>query len=196
MWQQKIAEWCRTPHVDPMLATLVMTVIGADRPGLVQMVAARVADHGGNWLESRMCRLGGQFAGILRVEAPAERRDELVNALRTLDVDGLRVIIHAEGGPSTGAAMTAKGSLATLELVGMDRPGILRSVSGVLATHGVNVEELSSERVNAPMDGGVLFQARATVFVPVDVKLSTVRSDLEKIAADLMVDLKLLPVEK
>lgn len=179
-----------------MLATLVMTVIGADRPGLVQMVAARVADHGGNWLESRMCRLGGQFAGILRVEAPAERRDELVNALRTLDVDGLRVIIHAEGGVVSGTGNASKGSLATVELVGTDRPGILRSVSGVFAAHGINVEELASERVNAPMDGGVLFQARAKVFVPAEVRLSAVRIDLEKIAADLMVDLKLSAIER
>ncbi len=175
-----------------MLATLVMTVIGADQPGLVQMVAARVADHGGNWLESRMCRLGGQFAGILRVEVLREKRDELVNALRTLEVDGLRVIIHAEGGALSAPA--AGGSLATVELVGNDRPGILRSVSAVFAAHGVNVEELASERVSAPMDGGVLFQARATVFVPANVKLSAVRTDLEKLAADLMVDLKLLPV--
>lgn len=174
-----------------MLATLVMTVIGADRPGLVQMVAARVADHGGNWLESRMCRLGGQFAGILRVEVPRERRDELVSALRTLEVDGLRVIIHAEG---AAAVVAAGGTLVTLELVGTDRPGILRSVSGVFAAHGVNVEELASERVNAPMDGGVLFQARATVFVPPTVKLAAVRADLEQIAADLMVDVKLAPV--
>jgi glycine cleavage system regulatory protein len=180
-----------------MLATLVMTVIGVDRPGLVQMVAARVADHGGNWLESRMCRLGGQFAGILRVEVPQERRDELVNALRTLEVDGLRVIIHAEAGADKNRRDgTEKGALVTVELVGNDRPGILRSVSGVFATHGVNVEELASERVNAPMDGGVLFQARATVFVPANVKLTAVRADLEKIAADLMVDLKLLPVER
>ncbi len=160
------------------------------------MVAARVADHGGNWLESRMCRLGGQFAGILRVEAPAERTDELLNALRALEVDGLRAIIHAEGGVTGAAPAEAKGSLATLELVGMDRPGILRSVSGVFAAHSVNVEELASERVNAPMDGGVLFQVRATVFVPAEVKLAAVRVDLEKIAADLMVDLKLVPVEK
>ena len=179
-----------------MLSTLVMTVIGADRPGLVQMVAARVADHGGNWLESRMCRLGGQFAGILRVEVPAERNDELLNALRTLELGGLRVIIHAEGSSSGHAPTGVNGSLATLELVGMDRPGILRSVSGVFAAHGVNVEELASERVNAPMDGGVLFQVRATVFVPDAVKLAVVRTDLEKIAADLMVDLKLVPVEK
>ena len=175
-----------------MLANLVMTVIGADRPGLVQMVAARVADHGGNWLESRMCRLGGQFAGILRVEVPPAQRDELVGALRTLEVDGLRVIIHAEA----GIAAPAAGSLATIELVGNDRPGILRSVSGVFAAHGVNVEELASERVSAPMDGGMLFTARATVLVPANVKLSAVRADLEKIATDLMVDLKLVPVER
>jgi glycine cleavage system regulatory protein len=174
-----------------MLATLVMTVIGADRPGLVQMVAARVADHGGNWLESRMCRLGGQFAGILRVEVAAERRDELVAALRTLEVDGLRAIVHAEGG-RTG--VPAGGAMATVELVGTDRPGILRSVAGAFAAHGVNVEELASERVNAPMGGGVLFQAKATVFVPADVKLAALRAELEKIAADLMVDLKLNPV--
>jgi glycine cleavage system regulatory protein len=168
-----------------------MTVIGADRSGLVQMVAARVADHGGNWLESRMCRLGGQFAGILRVEVPQERRDELLNALRSLEVDGLRAIIHADGAEVDRAP---RGALVNIELVGTDRPGILRSVSGVFAAHRVNVEELSSERVNAPMDGGMLFQARATVFVPADVKLGDVRADLEKIAADLMVDLKVQPV--
>ncbi|MEO7414745.1 MAG: ACT domain-containing protein [Opitutaceae bacterium] len=185
-----------------MLATLVMTVIGADRPGLVQMVASRVADHGGNWLESRMCRLGGQFAGILRVEVSPDRRDELLKVLRTLEVDGLRVIIHADGGalldnrtPATDRE-TTRGSLVMVELVGTDRPGILRSVSGVFAAHGVNVEELASERVNAPMDGGMLFQARATLLVPADVKLAAMRADLEKIAADLMVDLKLVPLDR
>ncbi|MSU24759.1 MAG: ACT domain-containing protein [Opitutus sp.] len=176
-----------------MLATLVMTVIGADRPGLVQLVAASVADHGGNWLESRMCHLGGQFAGILRVEVEAARSDELVRALRGLEAQGLRVIIHAEGGAAgdRGQETRDRGLVATLEVVGQDRPGILRSVSGVLAAHGVNVEELSSERVSAPMGGGTLFQARATVLVPSGKNLAAVRADLEKIAADLMVDLKL-----
>lgn len=174
----------------PALATLIMTVIAGDRPGLVQLLASRVADHGGNWLESRMCRLGGQFAGLLRVEVPASRRDELVNALRTLEVDGLRVIIHAEG-DTTSTSAADRGSLVMVEIVGNDRPGILRSVSGVFAAHGVNVEELASERVSAPMDGGRLFQARATLLLPPQVKLSAVRADLEKIAADLMVDVKL-----
>ncbi len=170
-----------------MLSNIVMTVIGADRPGLVQLVASCVADHGGNWLESRMCHLGGEFAGILRVEVEAARRDELVTALRQLETVGLRVIIQTAG----GAAPASAGSVATLELVGHDRPGILRSVSGVFAAHGVNVEELASERVSAPMGGGTLFQARVTVMVPATANLAAVRADLEKIAADLMVDIRL-----
>jgi glycine cleavage system regulatory protein len=172
-----------------MIESLVMTIIGADRPGLVEMVAARVADHGGNWIESRMSHLGGRFAGIARVEVPGERLAELRRALHGLEADGLRVVVEA-GGVLTPPA----GVAATIELVGNDRPGILRTVTGVLAAHGVNVEELSSECVSAPMGGGDLFQARVRVLVPAAVKLEAVRRDLEKIAADLMVDLKLEPV--
>ena len=51
-----------------MQSRLVLTLIGKDRPGLVEALAATVAEHGGNWVESRMCRLGGEFAGVLRVE--------------------------------------------------------------------------------------------------------------------------------
>jgi len=175
-----------------MLANLVMTLIGADRPGLVQLVANRVADHGGNWLESRMCHLGGQFAGILYVEVPRERVDELLAALQTLESEGLSTIIHTEKGSRPAGA----GSAASLELVGQDRPGILRLVSGALAARGVNVEDLASERVSAPMGGGTLFKARATVLMPPGVSLAALRGDLERIAADLMVDLHLRPADR
>jgi len=187
----EIAAGARGAQSAFMLTNLVMTVIGADRPGIVQLVAARVADHGGNWVESRMCNLCGQFAGILRVEVPVERADALVGALQRLDTEGLRITVHAE---ARKLAVPA-GSSATLELVGQDRPGILRTVSGVLANHGVNVEELASECVSAPMGGGSLFQARATVRLPETADLGAVRADLEKIAADLMVDLNLKPAE-
>jgi glycine cleavage system regulatory protein len=172
-----------------MIESLVMTIIGGDRPGLVELVSACVADHGGNWLESRMSHLGGRFAGIARVEVPAERLAELKRALHGLEADGLRVVVESGTGETAPA-----GLAATLELVGSDRPGILRTVTGVLAEHGVNVEELSSECVSAPMGGGDLFQAKARVLVPPRVKLEDLRRDLEKVGADLMVDLKLRPV--
>ncbi|MGA3006436.1 MAG: ACT domain-containing protein [Opitutaceae bacterium] len=172
-----------------MQTNLVMTLIGADQPGLVQLVAACVADHGGNWLESRLSHLGGQFAGIVRVEAPADRAGQLALSLQQLEAKGLRIVVQAEPGP----APKGGGALATIELVGQDRPGILRSISAALAAHRINVEELASECVSTPMGGGTLFQARATVLVPAKANLAALRADLEKIAADLMVDLKLQP---
>ena len=50
---------------------LVLTVFAPDKPGQVERIAQCIAEHGGNWLESRMSRMAGQFAGILRVGVPA-----------------------------------------------------------------------------------------------------------------------------
>lgn len=172
-----------------MLSTLVMTVIGPDRPGLVELLAARVAEQGGNWLESRMCRLGGQFAGIVRVEIATDKSEDLAAALGTLQTKGLRIVTEAE----LASVAKSTGTLAVLELVGQDRPGILHQISRVLATHRVNVEELSSERVSAPMDGTMLFQAQIHVLMPPQVSMASLRADLEKIASDLMVDVDLSP---
>ncbi len=169
-----------------MLSTLVMTIIGADRPGLVELVATCVANHQGNWLESRMCRLGGQFAGIARAEVPSEKAPALTFALESLQ--GLRVLVQTE---TSTHATAPGGTKAQLEFVGQDQPGILRNITSVLAAHRINVEELTSECVSAPMDGNMLFQARATVLIPTGTDLHAVRANLEKIAGDLMVDLKL-----
>jgi len=92
-----------------------MTVIGNDRPGLVDSVASIVAEHGGNWLESRMSRLGGQFAGIVHVEVPADRAQSLANALKALDARGLTVVVHDDQPQSRESRKTN-----ILEIVGQD----------------------------------------------------------------------------
>jgi glycine cleavage system regulatory protein len=169
-----------------MTTTLVLTLIGRDQIGLVRVVATAIAEHGGNWLESRMCRLGGEFAGIVRLEIAAEQADGLAAALRGLA--GLRVDVTRE---AAGAGANDERVMAALDLVGSDRPGILREVSAVLAAHGLNVEDLASERVEAPMGGGKLFKLRALASAPAGVELARVRDALESLATDLMVELKL-----
>ena len=171
-----------------MQSTLVMTVIGADRPGLVESVASIVAAHGGNWLESRMSRLGGQFAGILRVQVPSDREAALTAALQELGVKGLAVVIHSDKASATGA----KAELRALEIVGQDRPGIVQQITRALAQHGVNVEELETECVSAAMSGETLFKAKAKVLVPASVNIAALKAELEKIAADLIVEVAFL----
>lgn len=162
-----------------------MTIIGKDRTGLVESVARLVADHGGNWLESRMCRLGGEFAGILRVHVPDDRRAALEQALAQLS--DLTVVVQAD----ESASAPAKRQLASLEVVGQDRPGIVREVSRALAAQGVNVEELATECISAPMSGEPLFQARAKLLLPAGVTVSGLRQSLEQAVAGLTVEVTL-----
>jgi glycine cleavage system regulatory protein len=168
-----------------MQVPLVMTVIGKDRTGLVESVARLVAEHGGNWLESRMCRLGGEFAGILRVHVPAERRAALEQGLSNLP--DLTVVVRVDE-PTPAAA---DRQLASLEVVGQDRPGIVREVSRALAAQGVNVEELVTERTSAPMSGEPLFQARAKLLLPAGVAVSALRQSLERAVTGLTVEVTL-----
>jgi len=169
-----------------MQHSLVMTVIGSDRPGLVDTVASLVAEHGGNWLESRMSRLGGQFAGIVHVEVPSERESALAKALKALDARGLTVVVHSE---KPHAAVVRRTNI--LEIMGQDRPGIVRQISHTLAEAGVNVEELQTECASAAMSGETLFKARAVLSIPDSCDIAKLRQNLEKIAADLIVEISL-----
>ncbi len=169
-----------------------MTVIGRDRPGLVEMVASIVAEHGGNWLESRMCRLGGEFAGILRIHIPAERESSLLNAFRELSASGLNIQGHRD---LSGVSATPD-KLAKLEVVGQDRPGIVRQITHALASQGVNVEDFSSECESAPMSGEILFKATALLHLPANCDTARLRGDLERIASDLFVEVSFQPEVK
>jgi glycine cleavage system regulatory protein len=160
---------------------LVMTIIGPDRTGLVESLASLVAEHGGNWLESRMSHLGGQFAGLLRIHVPADKEKALVAALKKLS--GLTVVVQTDTSPAGQPAPSL-----SLEIVGNDRPGIVRQISHTLAKHGVNVEELNTECVSAPMSGEMLFKAHAKVHIPGSCDVSQLRRDLEQIAQELMAD--------
>lgn len=167
-----------------MQTPLVMTVISPDRTGLVESIARAVAAHGGNWLESRLCRLGGEFAGILRIEVPAEQKQSLLDALQELQTNGLQIHVR----PDQATIATAAGGQTTLEIVGADHPGIVREITSALARAGVNVEEFSSEVVSAPMSGEKLFKAEARLRMPDQCDLAKLKAGLEKIAADLLVD--------
>jgi len=166
---------------------LVMTVIGKDRTGLVEFVSRLVEDHGGNWLESRMCRLGGEFAGILRIHIPKEAEQALKRALQALNSQGLSVFVR----PDEAAADTGPKQIASLEIVGHDRPGIVHQISAALARQGVNVEELETECASAPMSGEMLFKAVAKLSVPESCLVAELRKELEKIAGNLMVDISI-----
>lgn len=176
------------------MATLVLTVIGDDRSGLVSALSGVIADHGGSWERSQMARLAGKFAGIVLVTVPDPRADALIEDLGPLEAQGLleitveRGVSDADGNGQPAGSDTVRLSL---ELVGADRPGIVHDISAALAARQVSIEELHTATRAAPMAGGMLFEASATLLAPPSVPIPELRAVLEELANELMVDLSL-----
>lgn len=165
-----------------MNQSLVMTILGPDRPGLVQALSAAVADAGGNWLESRMAHLAGRFAGILRVECEASAVDALERAVQA--IEGLSVQVQREE-----ADEVAGRASVSIDVVGNDRPGIIRELSAAIVAAGGNVEELATTLESAAMAGHPIFHARGVVSLQEEAATSRLVEAIEDLGEDLAVTL-------
>ena len=165
---------------------MVLTIISRDRPGLVQTLAQVVVDHSGNWIDSSMARLGGEFAGILRVDVSERTVAGFEKSLAALAEQGIAVTVRRDS-----AAPKSHGRRAHLDLTGADHPGIVRDISSALAHHGVSIDELHTEVRPGSMTGEPLFTAQAIVILPAGLTTDELREQLERIANDIMVDLAL-----
>ena len=166
-----------------MKAKMILSAIGSDRPGLTQALADAVYDAGGNWLESHLSRLGGKYVGAVLVEIEAGRQSALEDSVAAIDAEGLRVAVLP-----AGDAVALAGETLAIELVGQDRPGIVREVSRVLAALGVNIDDFTTATEHGSWSGEPLFRAAATLALPAGLSSQAVREALEAISGEIMVD--------
>ena len=168
------------------MATLILTLMGEDRAGLVEALADAIAKHDGNWEQSRMAHLANKFAGILLIHAPDEQLPALQHALESMREHGLQITI--EHGADAEVATHRR---LTLELLGQDHPGIMRDIAHALSRQGISIEELETRTRSASMAGGTLFEAVATLVAPQAMPLGELQTVLEALANELMVDIEL-----
>ncbi|MGJ3649039.1 glycine cleavage system protein R [Sphingomonas sp. GlSt437] len=171
-----------------MPTTMILTALGTDRPGLTAALADAVTEAGGNWLESQLGRLGGKYVGAVLVEIGEGDVARLEAALAAIDPATLAVTLAP-----TAPHHPPAGHHLSLELVGADRPGIVREVTSVLAGLGVNIESLETAAEPGSWSGELLFRARAELLVPDGVDPDAVSTALEAISGEIMADITLSP---
>lgn len=169
---------------------LVVTALGPDRPGLVNRLAAFVGKAGCNIEDARMAKLGGEFAVLVFVTGSAGALGEL---------EGLRADIERELSvtcfmkPTTESPPSGDSLLYHLTVFGLDRPGIVESVSEVLATRSINVASLTSRVTYAPWSGTPMFQLEAELQVPPSMPLHRLKDELTAACARENLDFTLDP---
>jgi len=169
------------------ITSLVATVMGPDRPGIVSLLSERAQGFGANWAESRIATLEGQVAGLVHFEVPSPNAESMAAALSTLESSGVHVVVTRQEQIPVPAGRRA----IKLELIGHDRPGIVSELSGSLARRRVSIEDLHTEIVDGPTPAEHLFKVRALLVVPESVPNDELRRALEPLIKEMTVDIAL-----
>ncbi|WP_068083650.1 glycine cleavage system protein R [Polycladidibacter stylochi] len=168
-----------------MKKEIVLTAVSEDRPGLVGELSAVVAAHNGNWIDSAMTRLGGQFAGVVRISVSAENERKLCDALLDLEAKGISVGLHING-----ANVAPSGTMAKLSLIGQDQPGMISRVSAILGALRVSIDSLDTLVEPGSMSGELMFKAKADIILPHGLTSEQLIEALEVITGDLMIEIE------
>jgi glycine cleavage system regulatory protein len=176
-----------TEEASSAITSLIVSIVGPDRHGIVSLLSDRAQRFGANWAASRMTRLAGEFGGTVHFEVPRENADALATALRGLESSGLQVVISR----SDGASMPASLRGVELELVGEDRLGIVSSLTKILAEHGISIENIHTEIVRSGVSGKQTFRIGAHLLLPAALSIDDLRRELGSLAREMMLDIAL-----
>ncbi len=172
---------------------LVVTSVGPDKRGTVEKITEVMVNSQANIEESRMARLGGEFAVIMLLSLPGEQRDALETGLNGLREQGLTVITQ----PTDMSRVEIFQGYVPYEIavIGADHEGIAHSVAQYLASERINIETMDTRVTQAPITGAPLFSMYATVQAPPELKINELRQKLADVGDEFGVDIEVkLPV--
>ena len=176
-----------TEEVSSTTTSLVVSIVGADRHGIVSSLAERAERFGANWATSRMTKLANEFAGTVHFEVPPQNADALAAALRGLESSGLQVVIAR----SDGARVPTSLRVVELELVGEDRVGIVSKLTKILAERAISIENIHTEIIRSGVSGKQTFKIEAHLLVPAALSVDALQRELGTLAREMMVDIAL-----
>lgn len=169
----------------------VITVVGKDRVGLVEEIAAYIQFLETNIEESRMAILGDEFAVIMLVAGSAAA---IGNLLANSDEWEQRFPEYHIGlRKSQAPKESGTGIPYIIETVSLDFPGIVHAVTQLLRENAINIQELETETGIAPFTGTPLFRMKVHVVLPTGRKAMELRELLTRLGAEKDIDITIEP---
>ncbi len=174
-----------------MKTLAVLTASGTDRVGIVDEFTSRLLDYSCNIEESKMARLGGEFAMIVLVSGETTKIDQLLRDIAASEFTQDLDVTGKVTGPHAGER---NGRPYRIESISLDTPGIVHAVTGLLGARNISIDELETETAGAPFTGAPMFHMRITTIIPPDINVSELRAALAEIASDHDLDIRVVPI--
>jgi glycine cleavage system transcriptional repressor len=168
----------------------VITVVGPDSLGIMETIAVEVSGLGANIEETRATILGGDFAVIMLVSGKMGSCTRLKDLLpKALVPKDMTVLVR-----STAVQPHGAGIPYVIESISLDTPGIVRSLTSVLLTQGINIEELETTVSPAPLSGSPMFRMRIQINLSPGSRLIALKEALSKVAEEHDLDITVRPL--
>ena len=174
------------------MAHFAVSAVGSDRPGIVAAVTKVLVDHDCNLEDTSMSILRGHFAMMLVVAGPAALDAASLEQSLTQSTEGFDLVVAVRQ-IDDDVPPSPEGDAWTVAVYGADRPGIVHSITGLLAELGVNIVDLTT-RVIGDADRPV-YAMVLEVTLPGGVNAKDVAARLDAAAAELGVECSLHPSE-
>jgi glycine cleavage system regulatory protein len=157
---------------------VIITLFAKDRPGIIRSLSDTVLANKGNWLESSLSRLCGQFTGIVHIAVESGNKAALIAGFEAMSKDGVNVTVQN---------IEVNGLQILVEA--NDRPGIVKEITEALAAENINVDNIDTEVESASMAGYQIFRAHLFLAMPDDLSEDDLEEILEGISDDVMVSI-------
>ncbi len=166
---------------------LVANIIGNDKRGIVAKITQIITDQQANIEESRMARLGGEFAVIMLISFSSEKEEALAAGLTQLEKEELTIILR----PTDLSRLKVFDGFVPYEIsvIGADHVGIVYHVAEYLAEERIQVESLETHVSPAPVTGTPLFSMQAIIHAPPDITFQQLREKMIDLSDELLVDI-------
>lgn len=180
------------PKNHSMKNYLVISALGKDRPGIVHDLSAFIYEHGCNVVDSRMTVLGGEFAIMQMISGNwnkiAKIEDSLPEVARQLEL----TIISKRTEPRN-----TRNNLMpySVEVISIDHPGIVNSISDFFSSREINIEELNTGSYSAAHTGTTMFTVNLVVSVPSKVLVGELREQFMDFCDSLNLDAVIEPIK-
>lgn len=175
-----------------MTTQMVLFAIGLDKPGLVSHISSVIHKAGGNFEDSRMTTLAGDFALIVLFRADEEAVRQIKMDCQSLEQELAITTFFRQASQKQAQAPTVNYSF---EATGHDRPGIVSRLSSVFSKNGANVVSLDTSLVNMAFVGTPMFKVNGKIQVPATLDIVSLRDLLEDVCDDMELVLEFLQEE-
>ncbi len=171
-----------------MTTKLVISALGADRPGIVDELSRFIYKNQLNIEDSRMTVLGGEFAILLLISGDATAIDSLQSKIPDIEQSlDMRLLVK-----NTSASSHNNNAIPySVEVAALDQPGIVGNIASFFSSRNFNIVDLQTERYAAAHTGSPMFALTMTIGIPADTNIARLREEFIQTCDELNLDAEL-----